>query len=826
METASGQEQTRQSIEQTQQILTAIQSLRLKADSCFSGFEKHLHSLETALEPLQASTLTLGKVFDGASKVCSRLEQVVDGYLPAHQSEERIILQSAIFQLQSQHHSNTANLDLNSAAFADALREYCESVDRLRIAYVYVNVTAKLANADPLKQSQRTLIQRATGALESLLKQLLQSVSDDVSPGKMERLLAGASGLSVPTNDALSSSNGAVASPVSPISAGTGADVPDFIVDRQKLSVLRSVVQYLAGYEADLDLHGTQSAANTNYLKCIIDVRSKHLVDLSQQLNSYVSSSHAQPSSVQSDRKAVTGTNADIGRSASQQSPLLIYCKFLLYILQMEWLVTNALVPVNATASTTAGGSLTLSRSSKYAMLRSSYDSIISAAVQAFYTAAEQVLVKARRSIVQSHDYTAVFGLVEMMEYVYLDKTKCAQPRIKIVTESSRKAHQFIRGVFNEFTATAFKAFSEFLDLVRDGVAGQATGSSSGAGGGGGGGSRGGNSVPDDGTVHELSSTSMSFLRRLSEYPMICELLLRVLEHLPHWDHLLPSISTSSSTNNAAGDAPTSPMGYGETEDLFSKVTGGANEIKFKLKSGDFTYVSMKRYLVESLDALVANLEQKARSYRKGLTITGDKAAIRSSLASIFLLNNLHFVLKSLRGSAELMSMLGDQGTVAKLQLRFEEELNSYIDTWTPLVSKFADIPSLNSLSGPTVGMGVGGVGGSMIILQKSVNDDNIAQPGNPVVGTLSKTDRNTLKDLFTTFNADFEDALKSQRRISVPDTELRLVVVGRVKEAVVPMYASLLGRVGGLDFSKSPEKYLRYSCEGVDEALGRLFSA
>ena len=148
-------------IEQTQQILTAIQSLRLKADLCFSGFEKHLHSLETALEPLQASTVTLGKVFDGTSKVCSRLEQVVDGYLLAHQSEERIILQSPIFQLPSQHHSNTANLDLNSAAFASVMREYCESVDRLRIAHVYVNVTAKLANADSLKQSQRTLIQRA-----------------------------------------------------------------------------------------------------------------------------------------------------------------------------------------------------------------------------------------------------------------------------------------------------------------------------------------------------------------------------------------------------------------------------------------------------------------------------------------------------------------------------------------------------------------------------------------------------------------------------------------------------------------------------------------
>jgi hypothetical protein len=60
---------------------------------------------------------------------------------------------------------------------------------------------------------------------------------------------------------------------------------------------------------------------------------------------------------------------------------------------------------------------------------------------------------------------------------------------------------------------------------------------------------------------------------------------------------------------------------------------------------------------------------------------------------------------------------------------------------------------------------------------------------------TLPQTDRRAIKDKFKSFNDDFEEMYKQQKRYAVPDTDLRSQIIKDIKQLMVPMYTRFLER-------------------------------
>ena len=174
--------------------------------------------------------------------------------------------------------------------------------------------------------------------------------------------------------------------------------------------------------------------------------------------------------------------------------------------------------------------------------------------------------------------------------------------------------------------------------------------------------------LPEDGTVHEISSNTVGFLKKFSEYLDICELLLRVLQNLPRWEEFLEPQS-----------------GNVEADDLAAKVWQASLQVceASDKESLEQKYVSLHKYCVESVDCLMSNLETKAKAYKKGMT--GEKSS-KSTLASVFMLNNYHFISKSLRANGDILKVVGKE-IEKKLSDRIQEEMDAYMECWKPLLA-------------------------------------------------------------------------------------------------------------------------------------------
>lgn len=217
---------------------------------------------------------------------------------------------------------------------------------------------------------------------------------------------------------------------------------------------------------------------------------------------------------------------------------------------------------------------------------------------------------------------------------------------------------------------------------------------------------------------------------------------------------------------------------------LAAEETGSQND----LQSGHRD-TNIRKYSIDVLAALLNNLENKAKGYKK-TSSTLDKSATKPILASIFLINNYHYIVKSLRANTGLLNVIG-KDFEGKVEKKMNEELDTYQQSWKPFIGNLMDTTYIKN---------------------------------GAVSTSLSKAEKQAIKDKFKAFNTDFEDAHKSQTAYIITDADLRQRVVKDVKQLVLPMVQRFWDRYHQSQFTEHPEKYLKYDPATVESMLNAFF--
>ncbi|KAJ6767615.1 EXOCYST COMPLEX PROTEIN EXO70 [Salix koriyanagi] len=185
------------------------------------------------------------------------------------------------------------------------------------------------------------------------------------------------------------------------------------------------------------------------------------------------------------------------------------------------------------------------------------------------------------------------------------------------------------------------------------------------------------------------------------------------------------------------------------------------------------------------MQALQTNLDGKSKQFRD------------PALMHLFLMNNIHYMVRSVRRS-EAKDLLGDDW-VQRYRRVVQQHANQYKrNAW----SKILQCLSTQGLTSSSVGGGsaVSGEGGS-------------------------GASRGLIIDRFKTFNIQFEELHQKQSQWTVPDSELQESLRLAVAEILLPAYRSFIKRFGPLvESGKNPQKYIRYTAEDLERMLGEFF--
>ncbi|XP_022132414.1 exocyst complex component EXO70A1 isoform X2 [Momordica charantia] len=180
------------------------------------------------------------------------------------------------------------------------------------------------------------------------------------------------------------------------------------------------------------------------------------------------------------------------------------------------------------------------------------------------------------------------------------------------------------------------------------------------------------------------------------------------------------------------------------------------------------------------MQALQTNLDGKSKQYRD------------PALTQLFLMNNIHYIVRSVRRS-EAKDLLGDDWVQIHRRI-VQQHANQYKRiSWAKI---------LQCLTVQASG-GSGGASGD----------------------ASSGLSRAMVKDRLKTFNIQFEELHQRQSQWTVPDSELRESLRLAVAEVLLPAYRSFIKRAGPLvDNGKNPQKYVRYTPEDLERMLNEFF--
>ncbi|XP_023919924.2 exocyst complex component EXO70A1 [Quercus suber] len=184
------------------------------------------------------------------------------------------------------------------------------------------------------------------------------------------------------------------------------------------------------------------------------------------------------------------------------------------------------------------------------------------------------------------------------------------------------------------------------------------------------------------------------------------------------------------------------------------------------------------------MQALQNNLDGKSKQYKD------------SALTQLFLMNNIHYIVRSVRRS-EAKDLLGDDWVQIHRRI-VQQHANQYKRVSWAKILQCLTVQASNSSGGG------GSIGGD---------------------GSGSQLSRAGVKDRFKTFNAQFEEIHQRQSQWTVPDSELRESLRLAVAEVLLPAYRSFLRRHGPqIESGKNPQKYIRYTPEDLEHMLGEFF--
>ena len=157
----------------------------------------------------------------------------------------------------------------------------------------------------------------------------------------------------------------------------------------------------------------------------------------------------------------------------------------------------------------------------------------------------------------------------------------------------------------------------------------------------------------------------------------------------------------------------------------------------------------------------------------------------------LFRLNNINYILISLQRSNILEVLALAEPDCERSYLDIIRELKaSYLKSWSKLIANVSPIDELPKAIG----------------------------------GKVKDKERAILKEKFAGFNKDFDEACKQQRAISVPDVLLREGIKRDNIDHILPKYNLFYETYSNVQFSKNPEKYVKYSPNDIGSMLGNLF--
>lgn len=242
------------------------------------------------------------------------------------------------------------------------------------------------------------------------------------------------------------------------------------------------------------------------------------------------------------------------------------------------------------------------------------------------------------------------------------------------------------------------------------------------------------------GTIHPLTRYVMNYISLISDYKLTLSELI---------------VSKPSTGSRYSGDPTIPDMEFAE----------------FEGKS------PLALHLIWIIVILQFNLEGKSKHYRD------------DSLAHLFMMNNVHYIVQKVKGSPELREMIGDD-YLRKMTGKFRQLATSYQRaTWVRVLYCLRD-------------------------------------EGLHVSGSFSSgVSRNALRERFKAFNAMFEEVHRTQATWLVPDAQLREELRISISEKLIPAYRSFLGRFRShIESGRHPENYIKYSVEDLETAVLDFF--
>lgn len=191
------------------------------------------------------------------------------------------------------------------------------------------------------------------------------------------------------------------------------------------------------------------------------------------------------------------------------------------------------------------------------------------------------------------------------------------------------------------------------------------------------------------------------------------------------------------------------------------------------------------------------------------------------TLKAIFKLNNIYYILKTLRKS-HLLEIVSLYPRCADIETVYEDMIGSYkrkyFDSWNKVTIHVMDNNLMNQRSGASSHYA------STLPHSQSMNIGLSAAGGNSL--RLKDKDRQIIKDKFSGFNKEFEAIYNTQMNYAIPDPELRQELKRENLQIVVPKYNLFYDKYDKVVFTKNPHKYIKYNPDHVAQKISTFFDS
>ncbi|KAF7043437.1 hypothetical protein CFC21_052797 [Triticum aestivum] len=207
-----------------------------------------------------------------------------------------------------------------------------------------------------------------------------------------------------------------------------------------------------------------------------------------------------------------------------------------------------------------------------------------------------------------------------------------------------------------------------------------------------------------------------------------------------------------------------------------------------EFETGSETESQLAVVTTRIMQALQNNLDGKSKQYKD------------PALTHLFLMNNVHYMVRSVRRS-EAKDILGDDW-IQRHRRIVQQNANQYKRVAWAKVLQALSVQGAPGSTGSSTPADLNSSGVSRAVIKERFCHGR-----------------------FKAFNTQFEELHAKQSLWIVPDQELRESLRLAIAEVLLPAYRSFIKRFGNLVGSgKNPLKYIRYSPELVDKLLNEFF--